>query len=54
MSQKSQVPILKYSPTKYIISLFPAVFTVLQLHVSFEPIDQFEWGLFLKVALQMV
>ena len=32
--------------------LFPIVFATLQLHVSLEPIDQFQWDLFKKVALQ--
>ena len=41
----SQILILRYSQTKQIISLFPIVFATLQLPVSLEPIDQFQWGL---------
>ena len=34
--------------------LFPIVFGILQLLVSLEPIDQFQWGFLQNVAVKMV
>ena len=53
-SKISQKLILKYSPTKEIISLFSVVFETLHLPVSLEPIDLFQLGMLWKVALQMM
>ena len=42
---RGQILILRYSQTEQIFSLFHIVFETLQLFVSLEPIDQFQWGL---------
>ena len=34
--------------------LFPIVFDILQLLISLEPIDQFQWGFLQNVAVKMV
>ena len=34
--------------------LFPLVFGILQLLISLEPIDQFQWGFLQNVALKLV
>ena len=36
------------------VFLFPIVFGILQLLISLEPIDQFQWGFLQNVALKMV
>ena len=54
MSGESQILLLRYSQIKQIISLFPSVFATLQLSVSLEPIDQFQFVLLQKADLQMM
>ena len=54
LRRNSQTLILRYSQTKQINYLFPTVFATPQLPVSLKPIDQFQWGLLQKVALQMM
>ena len=54
MSQNSQILILRYRKTKKMIFWFPIVFVTLQLPISLELIDQFQWGLLEEVALQVM
>ena len=52
MRQNLQILILRYGQTKNIISLFPTLFTNLQLPITLKLIDQFQRGLLQKEALQ--